>query len=122
MVKHSKLERDWAAGVLHSLVTDAKARLGQGKKLREQMLAAIEKGETPTGYRPSWIRQSAHRSIVLLHEIVGEFNDSHSTDQASINDLLDILATAARLLQNAQSEMAPEDPTSVGTKQPEFLA
>jgi hypothetical protein len=120
MVKHSRLERDWAARVLHSLVTDSQTRLRQGRKLRDAMVAAIEKGETPTGYRPMWIKQSAHRAIALLHQISGEFNDSHSTDQVSIPDLLDILATAAKLLQNAQEEISPEQATE--SERPKFLA
>jgi hypothetical protein len=120
MVKHSRLERDWAARVLLSLVTDSKARLTQGALLRSQMLAAIEKGDTPTGYRPLWLRQSAHKLIDALHRISIEFNDTHSTDQASMNDMLDILATAAHLVQKAQAEITPEATSQ--QEQPKLLA
>lgn len=78
------------------------------------MVEQLKKGEPTTGYRPPWIRQSAHRIIALLNEITNEFNDSHSTDQVSMTDLLDILATASNLVQMAQRDMgevtAPEQP------------
>lgn len=119
MVKHSKLEREWAAGVLLGLVTDAKTRISNGKRLREKMVEQIKKGEQPTGYRPAWLRQSAHRLIAELNEITNEFNDTHHTDQASLGDLLDILATAMNLVQMAQRDLGE---VSADPKHPEFLA
>jgi hypothetical protein len=117
MVKHSKLERDWAAGVLLSLVTDTPTRLKVGSELRAKMLAEIDKGLPLSGYRPMWIKQSAHEVVRLLRDVAEQFNDTHSTDQASIIDMLDMLATANNLLQGALTNVQQDS-----TERPEFPA
>ena len=104
MEKHSSLEREWAARVLFTLVTDSRSRLEYGAKLREQMMKDINAGKLATGYRPEWIRASSRRVIVLLNGIAGEFNDEYGSDQASLNDLLDIMATAVHMIQRSQAE------------------
>jgi hypothetical protein len=110
MVRHSRLERDWAADVLLSLVTDTPTRLKVGSEMRAKMLRELEKGETLTGYRPIWVKKSAHEVVGLLRDIAERFNDEHSTDQASIIDMLDMLATASNLLSNALSNGQPTTP------------
>jgi len=110
MVKHSRLERDWAAGVLLSLVTDTPTRLRVGSEMRAKMLREIEKGETLTGYRPIWVKKSAHEVVGLLRDIAERFNDEHSTDQASIIDMLDMLSTANNLLVSALGGNKPTVP------------
>jgi hypothetical protein len=74
-----------------------------GSELRAKMLMEIEKKLPLTGYRPMWIKQSAHEVIALLRDVSERFNDTHSTDQASIIDMLDMLSTASNLLTQALS-------------------
>jgi hypothetical protein len=119
MVKHSKLERDWAAGVLLSLVADTPTRLRVGSELRAKMLDEMEKGLPLTGYRPMWIKQSAHEVVGLLRDIAERFNDTHSTDQASIIDMLDMLSTASNLLSSALNN---NKPTSLEPTQSQALS
>jgi len=115
MVRHSKLEREWAVSVLSGLVTSGPARFKVGVQLRAQMVNEIEKGLPLSGYRPMWIKRSAHSVVGLLRDISEKFNDEHSTDQASIVDMLDMLSTATNMLQQALANNSRSNPS----KQPE---
>jgi hypothetical protein len=122
MVKTSKLERAWAAMVLHSLVTDSKSRLARGAQLRQKMMEEISSGKLPSGYRPMWIRHSARRVSGFLSELAVEFNDVHGADQASVMDLLDILATTVHILKAAQKEIEQAIPAQVAGEPQKFQA
>ena len=84
------------------------------------MLKEIEKGLPLTGYRPMWIKQSSHEVVALLRDIAERFNDTHSTDQASIIDMLDMLSTASNLLAQALASNQAQQPTH--TEQPQYPA
>ncbi len=112
MTKHSKLEKEWAASILYSLVTDTKQRLGRGAKFRQEMLAQIKAGKNPEGYRADWIRNSAKIVMILLTKIAEKFNEEYPTDQCSADDLADVLATASGMLNRAAArpQQQPAEP------------
>lgn len=109
MLKVSRLEKEWAARILYTLVTDNVQRLERGIQLRNRMVEDIKAGKPATGYRATWIRASAQRVVKLLGEIAAEFNDFHSTDMCSSLDYLDILATAGQLAKQS----TPKEATSI---------
>ena len=84
---------DYTVGVLTRLGWDDQTRLKTGLNLRKEMHAAQERGETPTGYRADWIKNTVKAIIHLLAESGDCFNLLHPDDKASLMDYGDILQT-----------------------------
>lgn len=76
-------------------------RLQRGVRLRQELQDALRKGETPTGYRVGWLRDSGYEIISLLNKIAVKFDKEHTSDKASAQDLMDILSTAMHILKKA---------------------
>ncbi len=79
-------------------------RLRHGLRLRQEMAEQMERGEKPTGYRAEWLQATAVRVISEMGEAAREFNETHTDDLVSANDMLDVLATAINLLRCASSK------------------
>jgi hypothetical protein len=77
-----------------SLLSHRDSRLARGAKLRAEMHEQLARGEKPDGYRPEWVRTSAFKLIQELQRLGLNFNESHTDDQCSIGDLIDIVTTA----------------------------
>lgn len=110
MTEYSRLELEWAARVFLTLVTDTKAKLEHGAKLRQEMVEAFNKGQKPTGYRPQWIVQSARELVAHMATVAEKFNSDHPADQASALDLMDILLTAVNLLKTQREAPKKTEP------------
>jgi len=74
-------------------------RLAKGFALRKQMIKALKEGQTPTGYRPEWIKKSSQKVIQLLKSIAYDFNFQHEDDKTSVLDMVDILNSAVSYLK-----------------------
>jgi hypothetical protein len=85
--------------VFIELINDSNRRLKHGLKLRQEIADALDRGETPTGYRVDLLRLGAVALVNKLEEIGKQFNKDHPNDQFSLGDVLDILATATALVQ-----------------------
>lgn len=95
---------EFASTVFQALVSDSQDRLARGAMLREAMHAAVRRGEKPVGYRPDWIREKSVQLCSILADWGEAFNQQHANDSASVGDLLDIIATAASLLNEDDEE------------------
>lgn len=80
--------------VLTSVLSTNEQKLEKGAERRDEVYAAIARGEVPEGYRADWLRDSAFEIIEYLKMLAADFNEQFPDDRASIQDMLDILATA----------------------------
>lgn len=88
-----------------SLLNNQEARLARGAKMRQEMHEQIARGVKPSGYRADWVRSSAFRLIKELQNLGIEFNETHTNDQCSIGDMIDVVTTAlGHLKKRAGSE------------------
>lgn len=85
-----------------SLLNNRDVRLARGARLRQEMHEKFAKGERPTGYRADWIRGSATKILRELQKLGLDFNATHTDDQCSVNDLMDVLTTAIGHLKKRQ--------------------
>ena len=69
------------------------SRLKVAKKARAELHATLDRGEQPRGARPDWIRNSANKLLGALAEIQESFNVQHPEDIATVDDILDVVAT-----------------------------
>jgi hypothetical protein len=76
-------------------------KLSNGAKLRNEMYDQIKRGETPTGYRAEWVKDSARKVVNLLAEIAADFNKRFPEDRCSANDFIDILSTVKAWIKKA---------------------
>jgi len=88
------LEARYACDLLRTLAGTHEAALKRGLMRRTEMVKAMEKGESVSGYRSDWISQSADRVLQVLRECAKTLHEEHPDDRASALDLIDILATA----------------------------
>jgi hypothetical protein len=79
-------------------------RAARAAKLREQMHAAIDRGEEPQGPKADWVRESAAHVLALLEEIADEYDAEHDDDTVIDGDILDILATARGYLREGMPD------------------
>ena len=84
--------------VLRTVAIDDQARLKRGLQLRDEMHAAIARGEEPRGYRVDWLERSVQRVIQVVLGCGEEFNTLYNDDKASQADFADILLTAMQRL------------------------
>jgi hypothetical protein len=90
---------DFATEVFVALVTEKQDRLTKGLMLRQAMHDQIKRGETPSGYRPAWLKAQSLAVVKSLAEAAEAFDQGHPDDKASVSDLMDILATAMNLFR-----------------------
>ena len=103
------LEINRAVSVFVQIAANSKKRLVHGASLRAEMRKAMEEGRKPTGYRAEWLRESACILVHVLGDIAADFDAEHLDDRASITDLMDIVATAAGLLQHEAGKGEDDD-------------
>lgn len=77
--------------ILSLVHTQKMSKLMNGMLKRRAIKDAVERGETPTGYRVEWLHESSQRVFALLRDIAIEFNNKHKDDTASAHDLVDIV-------------------------------
>jgi hypothetical protein len=87
------LQIKFANEVLYSLLTTQKKRLENSVQKRNALMASIDRGENPTGYRADFLRDSAKRVLMELASIAKDFNDAHPDDRCTAQDFVDILNT-----------------------------
>lgn len=95
---------DFVLTMMKKLLAHQEVRLQNGLRKRNEIRAAIQRGEIPKGYRMDWLRDSGYEVISLLTKIAQKFDKQHPTDKASVNDLIDILSTTSLLLQKFAKE------------------
>lgn len=118
MNARSKVEREWAANVLYTLVVDTPQRLKRGALLRKFIIDEIKNGKHPNNYRVRWVNKSAKEIIEHASKLAEEFNDKYSFDQISVDDIMDVLATAIQILKSSK----PVDSTSESQAEPKLEA
>lgn len=99
-MEYSKEQLDAVARTLKQVVTDDAIKLRWGALKRAEMHAAQKRGEKSDTYRVEWIRKSRSRVVQLLLDISQEFNRTWKHDRASAQDLMDILVSAYRMMEN----------------------
>ena len=97
-------ERVFANGVFLRFLAGEEARLLHGARLREEVHAAVERGEKPQGYRADWLRQEALHLVRVMEQVAMEFNVAHPDDKCSTADLQDVLITAHRLFSSGSGD------------------
>lgn len=90
-----------ANAILLKLITDKEARLRYGMKKRAEMIAAVQRGEEPTGYRAEWLKETVRAVFRLMASQAAMFNTVHPRDRISTNDFIDVLNTAIGKLLKA---------------------
>lgn len=90
--------------ILTLVHTQKRSRLMNGALRRRDISEAVERGETPTGYRVNWLSESSRKVLLLLQEISAEFNDKYKDDAVSVNDLIDIVAYVMAALTEKTGE------------------
>lgn len=84
--------------VFRTVSVDDQARLKRGMQLREEMHAAMARGEDPEGYRVDWLKRTSDRIIKVLIGSSEEFNAIYADDKISLGDLSDVItAVVGRL-------------------------
>lgn len=87
------LQIKFANEVLYNLLTTQKKRLENSVQKRNALMASIDRGETPTGYRADFLRESAQRILIELGAIARDFNAAHPDDRCTAQDFVDVLNT-----------------------------
>lgn len=90
-----------ASRILLQFVTDKDAKVRYGKRQRDMMIEAVERGEQPKGYRIEWLDSTAQAIFQLLSEKGAEFNNQHPQDRVSTDDFDDALETCQARLRTA---------------------
>lgn len=75
--------------------------LQNGARLRRDMHLALQNGKEPVGYRPEWVKKSAVDVVKVMAILAKDFNEAYPGDRASVNDLIDVLELAIRMLDEA---------------------
>lgn len=68
------------------------------------MQEQLERGERPTCHRAEWLRSTSRRLIDEITQAAQEFNETHTDDLISVNDLADVLTTTLALLRKTSEE------------------
>lgn len=76
-------------------------RMEQSKKDVERVREQIARGESPTGYRVEWVRNTAVAMLKTLENQCEAFDMMHPNDRASATDCLNSVLTLANMLLNA---------------------
>jgi phage terminase small subunit len=86
--------------------TSDQARLEHGLKVREQIHAALQRGETPDHPRFAWLQAQAKALLDLVFMMGADFDKANPTDKCSVADLCDILDIARNRLEQVRREQA----------------
>jgi hypothetical protein len=87
--------------LLYALTKGNADRIAVAKADRLRLIELINKGVKPTGYRADYLRSSSIKIINLLNELGKEFDEIYVNDKMLVSDLLDILSTAKKRLEDA---------------------
>lgn len=85
--------------VFAQLMRMDETKLQRGLNRRQTMLAATKAGIVPTGPRVEWLRASTSKIMHVLIEQAEKFNENNNDDLVSVQDMIDILNSAARLIK-----------------------
>jgi hypothetical protein len=88
--------------ILYRFRTDKNAKLRHGAKLRAEMVALLQQGKEPSGYRVDWIVETVNELIAWLGTRAVEFGQRYPQDAVSADDLSDVLATAQSRIKRAR--------------------
>jgi hypothetical protein len=102
---------DYAKKVFETVAIDDQQRLKRGLQLREEMHAAIERGEDPKGYRVDWLQRTTSRVMQAITGSAEEFNALYHDDRISVADFADVLESVAHALglHSVEDEDEPDD-------------
>jgi len=92
------------ADYLLQVVTDPGVKLRWGARLREEIRQQLSKGQTPTGYRVNWLRETGMELIDTLQRQAQTFNDRYRHDRISVSDMCDALTTTLAQLKAASEK------------------
>jgi hypothetical protein len=84
--------------VFTAVVNQNKERLRNGSVRRGGIIRQMNDGSTVSNYRTKFIRETAKKLIETMKVESIRFNSQNNDDQASVDDLNDILATASGIL------------------------
>jgi endonuclease III-like uncharacterized protein len=88
------------AQALSELRNNNQLKLEHGAKQRKEMHLALQEGREPTGYRYEWYRKSTNDIIKVTSLMAEDFNKAHPGDRISVDDLIDVLEAAIRMLDS----------------------
>ncbi len=80
--------------VFQAVHTSTSVRLARGAQERKRIFDMLGAGTKCTSYRLDWLKSASDELVLALAHIAQRFNENHSFDQCSVQDLIDILEMA----------------------------
>jgi len=84
-------------------------RLENAEKSRQEMTAALDAEQEPTGPRVEWIKENAQTFFDLMAMSADRYEIANPDDMITVNDVADVIATIQGSFEHQQAEKEQEE-------------
>lgn len=81
--------------IFQAVHTSGQVRLARGAQERKRIFETLQSGTKCQSYRLDWLKSATDEIANQLAHIAQKFNQNHTFDQCSVQDLIDILDMTA---------------------------